>query len=185
MKILDVPQSGSMAGSTSSRNRFGQYRRSRSIPVNPSSSFQAAVRARMQTNADAWRSITAAQREGWNDLGNQIVRTNSLGQYYTLTGFMAYVSINNERLAAGDTVLADAPLLDLPAPLITITPTATVATLSVAYTTTPLAAGVRLKVFASPGRSAGRSFENDYRLITVTAAAAASPANIFAAYSAR
>src|SRR3546814_13158852 len=34
-------------------------------------------------------------------------------------------------------------------------------------------------------RSAGRQFESDYRLIAVSAAAAASPANIFAAYQAR
>lgn len=139
----------------------------------------------MQTNADAWRSLTAIQREGWSALGEQIVRTDSLGQYYNLTGFQAYVSVNNERLAAGDVVLADAPLLDLPAPVATVTPSATVATFSVAYTATPLAANTRLFVYASPQRSAGRSFESDYRLISVTAAAAASPANIFAAYQAR
>jgi len=48
-----------------------------------------------------------------------------------------------------------------------------------------LGAGVRLFIFASPQRSAGVSFNGDYRLIAVTAAAAASPADIFSAYSAR
>lgn len=137
------------------------------------------------TNADGWRSITATQREGWASLGDQIVRTNSLGAYYTLSGFAAYCSVNNERLAAGDAVLAEAPLLDLPGPVASVTPTATIATFSVAYTVTPLAANTRAFVYASPMRSAGRTYESDYRLISVTAAAAASPANIFAAYSAR
>ena len=55
---------------------------------------------------------------------------------------------------------------------------------SVAYTTTPLGAGVRAFIYASPQMSAGRNFNGDYRLISVTAAAAASPANILAAYTA-
>jgi hypothetical protein len=40
-------------------------------------------------------------------------------------------------------------------------------------------------VYASPQRNAGRSFEGDLRLLFVSAAAAASPANVLAAYTAR
>jgi len=185
MKILDVPQSGSVGGVTSSRNRYGQYRRTRATPVNPASSFQTAVRARMQQNADGWKALTAVQREGWGALGAQMTRTDSMGQTYDMTGFAAYCSVNNYRLAAGDTVSSDAILYDPPAPLLTVTPTATIATLSVAYTTTPLAATIRAFISASPMRSAGRFFESDYRLISVTAAAAASPSSIFTPYSAR
>lgn len=185
MKILTYPQSGSVAGQTASRNRFGQYIRSRAVPVNPSSSFQAAVRARLQTNASAWRNLTALQREAWASLGEQMTRTDSLGQVYQLTGFDAYVSVNNNKVAAGDAVVSDPPLLADPGALATITPTATIATLSVAYTATPLPAGTRAFIYASPPRSAGRIFEADFRLITVTAAAATSPASIFTPWSAR
>lgn len=185
MKILDVPQSGSVGGVTSSRNRNGQYRRTRATPVNPASTYQQAVRTRMQQNADAWKALTATQREGWGALGAQFVRYDALGQSYDLTGFQAYCSVNNNQLAAGNAVLSDAPLYSPPAPIATITPTATVASLSVAYTATPLAAGERLFVSCSPMRSAGRTYESDFRLISVTAAAAASPANILAAYQAR
>jgi hypothetical protein len=185
MKFLDVPQSGSVAGVTSSRNRFGQYKRTRAIPVNPASSFQTAVRARMQTNADAWKALTSTQRIGWNDFGLNFARTDSLGQVYNLTGFQAYVSVNNNRLAAGDAVLSDAPVYAPPAPLTLITPTATSASLSLAYTPTPMAAGARVFWSLSPMRSAGRTFESDMRLINVTAAAAASPTNILAAYQSR
>lgn len=185
MKILTYPQSGSVAGQTASRNRFGQYIRTRAIPVNPSSSFQAAVRARLQTNAAAWRLLTALQREAWASLGDQMSRTDSLGQVYQLTGFDAYVSVNNNKVAAGDVVVADPPLLTDPGALASITPTATIATFSVAYTATPLGAGVRAFIYASPPRSPGRIFEADFRLIQVTAAAAASPASIFTAWTAR
>jgi hypothetical protein len=114
-----------------------------------------------------------------------MTRTDSLGQSYTLTGFQAYCSVNNNKLAAGDAVVSAAPVLTDPGTLLTATVTLTNAAFSIAYTTTPLGAGVRLFAFASPQRSAGRNFENDYRLISVSAAAAASPLVIFTPYSAR
>lgn len=185
MKILDSPRSGSYAGVTSSRNRFGQYVRSRAIPVNPASTFQQIVRARLQTNADAWKSLTATQREGWGSLGSQFSRSDSLGQTYDLTGFQAYCSVNNNNLAAGNAVVADAPLFSLPYPMSTVTPTITSASFSVAFTATPLLTGERIFISASPQRQAGRSFEGDYRLITVSAAAGTSPTNILSSYQAR
>jgi hypothetical protein len=185
MKILDIPRSGSFAGSTSSRNRFGQYVRSRATPVNPKSPAQVVQRSRQTSNAVAWRSITAGQRAGWGSLGTQMVRTDALGQSYALTGFQAYCSINNVRAVVGLAVVADAPILTTPAGLVTVTLTLTSASFSVAYTTTPLAAANYAIIRCSSQRSAGRTFEADYRVITVTAAAAASPANILAAYTAK
>lgn len=139
----------------------------------------------MSTNAAGWRSLTDAQRAGWEALGLMISRTDSLGQAYTLNGFLAYCSVNNNNLDAGNAVVADAPAIVTPPQLLTATITLTAAAFSVAYTATPLGAGQRLFIFCSPQQSAGRSFNADYRLITVTAAAAASPANILAAYTAR
>jgi hypothetical protein len=185
MKILDVPQSGSVAGTTSSRNRFGQYRRTRAIPVNPDSSAQAGVRARQSANAAAWRALTDLQRAGWDSLGLSFVRTDSLGQTYNLTGFMAFCSVNNVNLAAGDPTTADAPAYLTPDALTSVDITLAADTFSIAYTVTPLPTDARLAVFASPQRSSGRRYESDYRLIQVSAAAAASPADIFTAYSAR
>lgn len=185
MKILDVPQSGSVGGVTSSRNRYGQYRRTRAVPVNVASSFQTLVRGRMQTNADGWKALTALQREGWASLGAQMGRTDSLGQTVDLTGFAAYCSVNNNNLAAGNAVVSDAPLYAPPAALTTAVPTITIATFSIAFTATPLPAGAKLMAYASPMRSAGRAFEADFRLIQASAAAAASPLSIFTNYQAR
>lgn len=185
MKMLDVPQSGSLAGTTSSRNRYGQYKRSRATPVNPNTGAQGSARARLSLNAAAWRALTDVQRAGWESLGSQMSRTDSLGQSYTLNGFAAYCSVNSNLLAAGEAVVAAAPALITPDGLTTAAITLTAAAFSVAYTVTPLAAATRLFVFASPQRSAGRAFESDYRLIQVSAAAAASPLNVFAAYQAR
>lgn len=185
MKILDVPQSGSVGGITSSRNRFGQYRRTRAIPVNPNSSFQSQMRARFGDCAQAWRLLTDAQRAGWTDLAKQIIRTDALGQTYDLTGLQCYSMVNLNNLDAGESVVSDAPVLTSPVGLLTATITTTGGTLSYAYTATPLSASNRLFIYASPQRSAGRNFEADLRLVAVTAAAAASPHNLLSAYTAR
>jgi hypothetical protein len=139
----------------------------------------------MSANAAAWRTLTQAQREGWASLGLSMNRTDSLGQSYNLTGFQAYCSVNNNLDAMGSATVADAPALATPDALLTMTITLTAASFSIAYTPTPLPAGAKLFAFISPQRSAGRTFEGDYRLIQVSAAAAASPADVLASYTAR
>lgn len=185
MKILDVPRSGSYEDKTSSRNRYGQYVRARATPVNPGSTFQGVVRARLSANAAAWRALTDAQRAGWESLGSQMVRTDSLGQSYALNGFGAFCSVNNNLDAAGDSTVSAAPGLVTPSALLTMTPTATSTTFSVAFTPTPPGTGQRVFIYASPQRTQGRNYEGDLRLVHVSAAAAASPADIFSAYEAR
>lgn len=185
MKFLGPPSSGSLQGTTYGRNRFGQYTRSRSSPVQPRTPSQLDQRARMASNAAFWRSLTDAQRAGWESLGLMITRTDSLGQPYTLNGFAAQCSVNNNLLDAGDARLSDAPAIVTPAAILTATITLTAVAFSVAYTATPLAAGVKLLIFASPQLSAGRYFAGDLRLIAITAAAAASPHNLLAAYTAK
>lgn len=185
MKYLGNPQSGSARNDTASRNRFGQYLRNRASPVQPRTPAQLAQRARMSTNAAGWRALTDAQRAGWLSLGTSISRNDALGQAYTLNGFMAYCSVNNNNLSAGQGIVSAAPAIVTPPDLLTATITLTAVAFSVAYTATPLAAGVQLFIFVSPQVSSGVSFQADYRLLTVTAAAAASPANILAAYTAK
>jgi len=185
MKFLDSPRSGSQAGTTASRNRFGQYYRTRAIPVNPDSSNQLQVRARLSANSAAWRALTSAQRAGWSDMASSITLTDRLGQSYTPTGFNAYVSVNNNNVAAGNSAVADAPAVVTPSALAIGAITLTAAAFTVAYTVTPLPAGARCFFYVSLQRSAGRAFEGDFRLLQVSAAAAASPVNAYAAYVAR
>jgi len=153
--------------------------------VNPRSTAQGTVRARLGNNAAAWRALTSAQRAGWSDLAATMNRTDSLGQTYNLTGFSAYCSVNNNNQAAGNAVVSDAPAIVTPGSLLTTTLTSTNAATSLAYTATPLAAGTRLFAYASGQKSAGRTYESDVRLLQVSAAAAASPLNLHAAYVAK
>jgi len=163
MKILDVPQSGSVGGVTSSRNRFGQYRRTRATPVNPRSAAQAVSRSRMSVNAALWRTLTGAQRAGWSDLGLSMVRSDALGQSYSLTGFQTFCSVNNTLASSGASGVTAAPGLVTPAGLLTGVLTATAATLSLAYTTTPLGAGVnKLVKFGKMPVQFNLQYEHDF-----------------------
>ena len=86
MLILDVPQSGSVAGVTSSRNRFGQYRRTRATPVQPRSPKQTDNRSLLTAGSSAWRTLSDVSRTAWNDYAAQILRSGRLGSSYNPTG---------------------------------------------------------------------------------------------------
>lgn len=102
MKILDVPQSGSVAGVTASRNRFGQYRRTRAIPVQPRSPKQTYVRGQLTIGSSAWRTLSDPSRTAWNDYAAQITRSDGLGSGYSPTGASLYAA--TAILAPGLTV---------------------------------------------------------------------------------
>lgn len=185
MKYLDVPQSGSQASLTYSRNRYGQYIRNRSSPVQPRTTHQLAIRAKHTQNAQAWKSLTMAQRLAWDSLGQQIQRTDSLGQVYHLTGFQAYCMVNNNLRIAGEAPVSTPPEFFVVPHLDSISLTLTPTSFSLTFAPTPLGTGRRLFVFASPQRSPGRSFEHDLRLIHVSALAPTSPLALLTPYTAR
>ena len=185
MKYLDVPQSGSMQGVTASRNRNGQYFRSRAIPVQPRTPNQLSVRAAFAAASALWRTITSGQMAGWKSLADQMSRKDSLGQTNTLQPNQAFSSVNINRVRCTLANVVDAPPLSTPAALLTATVTTTGGTLSIAYTPTPMPANTYLFTFASPQMSAGRVFCGDFRLLKVSAAAAASPYNALADYTAK
>lgn len=93
---------GSYGGVTASHNRFGQYFRQRSIPVNPSSSRQQAVRNVFAALASYWsESLTQAQRDAWNLYGSTVEMLNRLGDPVYLTGFNHFIRSNSAILQAG------------------------------------------------------------------------------------
>jgi len=101
--------SGSAGGLTASRNRYGMYFRSRSVPVNPQTTFQQSVRANLAAVVGFWAALTDAQRDGWDTYGANVSMLNKLGQAINLTGFSHYVRSNTPRIQAGLSVVDDAP----------------------------------------------------------------------------
>lgn len=178
------------AGSTTfGHNRFGAYFRNRVIPTNPVTEAQTAVRVDFGDHASNYRALTQAQRDEWVAYGENYAKTDSLGQAYSLTGLQAYVSVNRNLATYGLAAISVPGLFSPPSGLATATATAELDianTLEVAYTATPLAANTKVAIFATRPLSAGINFQPNgaYKLIAVSAAAAASPADILAAYEA-
>lgn len=178
------------AGSlTFAHNKFGAYFRNRVIPTNPVTGPQTAVRVDFGDHSSNWRALTQAQRDVWIAYGLNYVKTDSLGQTYSLTGLQAYVSVNRNLATYGLAAISAPGLYSPPSGLATAVGTADTAlggSFDVAYTATPLAANTKLFIFATRPLSAGINFQPNsaFKLIHVSAAAAASPADIFAEYTA-
>lgn len=116
MKVLYgggvLAASGSIGGQTASHNRFGNYIRARTTPVNPKTNRQSAVRACVAWLADAWRTVlTQAQRNGWEVYAANIVRTDSLGSQMHLTGFNMYIRCNTAAVTSGLAHQVTAPVI--------------------------------------------------------------------------
>lgn len=98
MKILDIPRSGSYAGFTSSKNRFGQYVRNRRAPVQPiGTGRRAFIRAAFGAASVAWASLTPEQQGAWDSFAAAHPVTNSLGASVTLTGHQMFVAVGTQR----------------------------------------------------------------------------------------
>jgi hypothetical protein len=92
--------SGSIAGTTASRNRYGQYLRNKSIPVNPDTDRQQVVRAAMAAVMQAWRALTAPQKAAWEQYGDNVPMQNKLGDTIYLPGVSHFIRSNVPRSQA-------------------------------------------------------------------------------------
>jgi len=112
--VLDTR--GSIGGQVHSRNRYGNYIRARTTPVNPQSSRQNKIRACIQSLAQYWSStLLQAERDAWEVYADAIVRQNKLGGQIKLTGFNHFIRSNSIRLQSDDSVIEPGPtLLTLP-----------------------------------------------------------------------
>jgi len=102
MKMLDVPQSGSIGGVTSSHNRAGQYKRNRRAPVSPTRTpKQSVARARFGAASALWQTLNAAMQNAWTAFAAAYPIVDALGQSVTLTGQQYFVGIQSQLQAVG------------------------------------------------------------------------------------
>ncbi len=92
---------GSVAGVTFSNTHSGQTARNRPRPPLPQKPQQLARQLSLATIAGLWRSLTQAQRDGWEQYAATVTFTNSLGQPYTITGFQHFVRIRSYLASLG------------------------------------------------------------------------------------
>lgn len=116
MALVVLPEgqqrSGSIGGTTWSRNRYGAYIRNRSVPVNPNTDRQVAVRNIVRALTIAWQNVlTQAQRDAWNVYASNVTWLNRLGQSVNLTGLNHYIRSNTPRLQSDSTRVDAGPVV--------------------------------------------------------------------------
>jgi len=111
-----IQMSGSMAGNTFARNRYGNYVRSKTVPVNPNTTRQQVVRSIIADLVVEWsQTLTAAQRTAWNLYADSVEMLNKLGESIKLSGFNHFCRSNAAIVQAGLTYVAGGPtIFELP-----------------------------------------------------------------------
>lgn len=180
---LIVGMSGSTAGATYARNRYGSYRRQKVTPVNPDTPAQQAQKAILSAFAQGWRVLTQQQRDAWDGAVNNFIGTNIWGNSKRFTGSVLYTRLNSLLASVGQAAISAPPMpAAVPSPgmgAIVITPGTNVFTVALA----PPGAGFTTQIWASPPVSPGVSYvKNLYKQIGVIPGATASPYDFEADY---
>lgn len=173
--------SGSVGGSTYSRNKGGSYIRNRSVPTNPNTGFQQTVRTFFKQCMNAWtNTLTAAQRTAWSTYAQNTPIIDSLGEARVIPDNAMYLRSNNSRLQAGLARVDNAPgIYDLGTfTQPTFTVAANGASVTAAFTAGDSwnAASGGLLIYASrPQNSSINFFKGPFRLVGKITGVATSP----------
>lgn len=162
-----VQMSGSIAGNTFARNRYGNYARARTTPINPQTARQTLIRSAMATLTDRWaQTLTAVQRTAWNLYGANVAMTNRLAETVFLTGMNHYIRSNLTRETGPTVLIDDGPtVFEIPAQDPTLAVTASEATqqLTISFDTAmdwSVEDGSFLFLFQGSPQNAQRNFFN-------------------------
>lgn len=112
-----IQMSGSIAGNTFARNRYGNYARARTKPVNPNTDLQDQYRSAVADLATRWsQTVTAAQRAAWNLYADNVNMLNRLGETIHLSGFNHYIRSNTMLARIGLAIVDPGPVIfEIPA----------------------------------------------------------------------
>ncbi len=102
--------SGSIGGTTFLHGRSGLIARARTIPVDPGTPAQIAVRGAMADLATRWgSSLSQSQRNAWDVYAFNVTLLNPLGDAINVSGINMYIRSNLERLNFGQALVDAAP----------------------------------------------------------------------------
>lgn len=126
MKYISGPlataATGSLGGTTASRNKGGAYFRARVVGLNPKSTRQSEVRAQFAIGSKLWSgTLTQSQRDAWTFFAQANPVMNNLGASIILSGLAWMNKLNQVLQNLGAVPITDPPAdLSVPA-LATVT----------------------------------------------------------------
>ena len=101
MRILDVPQSGSVGDTVTYQSRYGLIRRRKVIPRDPRTASQIDCRIAFQKARAFWSTLTDEQHLAWNTLARPRQTHPVLGESRLLSGYELAVKINMQLATFG------------------------------------------------------------------------------------
>jgi hypothetical protein len=187
MGMMMTNVSGKLGGQVATKGRNGLNIRTKVKPINRRTTSQVDVRSLLATISQGWRALTDAQRAAWSAAGANYTHTNNFGQKFHPDGKNFYTEVNINLLNAGQAIVNIPPLSTPPIGLTSLTALSAVAnTITASFAVSPIAAANAAYVEATRGLSAGVSFVGkQYRFIHLFAAAAATPFDLTASYTAK
>lgn len=175
-------------GTVFSKNRYGNYTRTKVTPTNPSTTEQVNARNILATHSQGWRGLTDAQRQGWINASSSFPFTDVFGNIRYLAGNALYVKLNSNLNYANQAAIDDAPSpVAIPAlTAVSVAAAAGAGTVALTFAPTPVPAGFAMIIEATPNVSPSINFvKNKFRNVAVVAAAGTSPHATGTAYVAR
>lgn len=187
MGMMMTNVSGKLGGQVATKGRNGLNIRTKVKPINRRTTSQVDQRSLLATTSQGWSALTDAQRASWTASALNFTHTNNFGQKFKPTGKNFYTEVNLNLLNSGSAIVNKPPLTTPPTGLTALTALSAAAnTLTASFAATPTAAGNVAIVQATRGLSAGVAFVGkQYRQIATFPAAAASPLDLTAAYTAK
>lgn len=168
---------GKLGGHVASKNRGGNYLRTKTTPVNPQSTAQTDVRSIFGNLSQAWSGLTESERESFNEAVGDFAQTDIFGDLKNPSGKALFQRLNQNLLLVNQSQLNSAPgLVGSPEEI-----ASAVAIDTVGSTITPnglaTSAGVFVVMRASGKVSAGTSFVKNRMRIVSTFEANSAPAD--------
>lgn len=105
--IADIRNS--VAGTTFSKGRYGNYVKSKGVPVKQNTSYQNAWRNTQSYISRSWKLLTEAERTTWVTNAGNFPQIDKFGITFYLSGFSLYQQLNLNLALIDGTPLLDAP----------------------------------------------------------------------------
>lgn len=109
---LAAELSGRIGGHVFSHNSGGQYVKILTVPTNPNSVQQQAVRNAVSQLSNQWNNtLTVGQRSEWEVYASNVKVTNRLGEQVNISGLAMFVRSNVIRLQGNQAAILDGPAI--------------------------------------------------------------------------
>lgn len=181
--ITDI--TGSMGGTTFSKNRAGNIIKNRASGKRVATTKQSLA---LQANNDiiaAWNVLTNVQKDVWNAYSLANTLTDRWGKVKTLTGFNWYQLINNASIYDGTGALSAPPAFAIPTPFPSLSVVADATKIELTWSIPVAPAVTGLMLFSSPPNKSNAIFNRgQYRQLDITGIDFTSVFDVTAAWTA-